>query len=96
METEDRRTEKQKKTHNWAVVARDKFMSGWGKADDGASRIAWACGPGVDLDRVFNWVDARHEMIYVNIVDLNTYRPPSGTAHFSIHPCNENHPANAA
>jgi len=85
MEISDERTEEQKKTHRWAVVARDKFMSGWGGASGGTSRCAWAVPEGINIDRVFNWVDSRSEMVYVNIVDLKTYRPPRGTAHFSIY-----------
>lgn len=93
MTKQDDRTPEQKQTHVWGVVARDKFMSNWGGASQGASRCAWACAPGVNTDRVFNWVNGRSEMIYVNLVDLRTYRPPSGTAHFHIYVCNEGHPA---
>lgn len=93
MTTEDDRTEEQKKTHRLAIVARDKFMSGWGGASGGASRCAWACHPDVNTDRVFDWVRNRSEMAYVNVVDLSTYRPPSGTAHFHIYVCNPGHPA---
>ncbi len=90
----DDRNEDQKKTHVLAVVARDKFMSGWGGASGGASRCAWAFDPAlVNSDRVFNWVKARSEMLYVNVVDLRTYRPPSGTAHFHIYVCNPDHVA---
>lgn len=38
----DRRTEEQKATHYMAVVAKDEYMSGWGHAENGASRAAWA------------------------------------------------------
>lgn len=38
----DDRTAEQRQTHVWGVVARDKFMSGWGLARGGASRCAWA------------------------------------------------------
>lgn len=88
MTTQDDRTPEQKKTHQWGVVARDKFMSGWGEAKGGASRCAWACAPGVNLDRVERWVRSRSEMRYVNIVDLSSYRPPRGTVHFHIYVCN--------
>lgn len=94
METKDDRTEEQKLTHRWAVVGRDRFMSGWGGAEGGYSRCAWACGPGVSLDRVENWVRRRSDMQYVNLVDLNTYRPPRSTAHFHIYVCDTDHPAN--
>lgn len=87
---QDDRTPEQRVTHRWAVVARDKFMSGWGGAAGGASRCAWAVpmepnGGTVALYAVLDWVRARPEMRYVNIVDLSTYRTPRGTAHFHIY-----------
>lgn len=57
----DDRTPEQKQTHRWGVVARDKFMSGWGRASNGDSRCAWACAPDVDVDRVERWVRSRRE-----------------------------------
>ncbi len=89
----DDRTDEQKKTHIWGVVARDRCLSGWGGASGGASRCAWACPAEVNTDRVFNWVKKRSEMSYVNIVDLRTYRAPKGTAHFHIYVCNPDHVA---
>lgn len=88
----DDRTEDQRRTHRWGVVAKDKFMSGWGGAHGGASRCAWACHPDVNIDRVYNWVKSRSEMRCVNIVDLSTYRPPAETAHFHIYVADTNHP----
>lgn len=93
MITKDDRTPEQKKTHRLAIVAADKFMSGWGGAAGGVSRCAWACAPDVNTDRVWNWVKQRKEMRYVNLVDLSTYRPPKGTAHFHIYVCNADHTA---
>ena len=93
MEKNDERTPEQRQTHRWGVVARDKFMSGWGRAANGYSRCAWACHPDVDIHHVEQWVRSRNEMRYVNVVDLNTYRPPRGTAHFHIYVCNPGHPA---
>ena len=82
----DDRTAEQKATHRLGVVARDKFMSGWGGASGGVSRCAWAVNTSeVNINRVENWVRSRSEMRYVNVVDLNTYRPPRGTAHFHIY-----------
>ena len=92
-ERKDDRTPEQRKTHKLAVVARDNFMSGWGGARGGFSRCAWACGPDVNPDRVYNWVKARTEMRYANIVDLDTYRPPRGTSHFHIYVVGPDHPA---
>ena len=94
MEKKDDRTPEQYKTHYLAVVARDKFMSGWGGAKNGASRCAWACGPDVDIDKMERWVRNRSEMKYVSVVDLRTYRPPAGTAHFHIYVANKNHVGN--
>lgn len=83
----DDRTEAEKTTHRWGVVAKDKFMSGWGDAKGGASRCAWACPDGL-LDTVEARIRRRPDMRYVNVVDLNTYRPPRGTAHFHIYVAN--------
>lgn len=93
---EDDRTPEQKKTHVWAVVARDKFMSGWGPCKNGASRCAWAVPIEMvhdgRLDRLESWVNNRSEMVYVNVVKLDTYKPPRGTAHFHVYVVEENHP----
>lgn len=93
MTTKDDRTDEQKKTHWRGVVARDKFMSGWGGAAGGASRCAWACESDTDWEKVEEWVRSRSEMKYVNAVDLRTYRPPSGTAHFHIYTVTKEHRA---
>ena len=82
---QDDRTEGQKTTHRLGVVARDKFMSGWGGAAGGASRCAWAVPASINIDRVERWVRSRSDTRYVSVVDLNTYRPPRGTAHFHIY-----------
>ena len=93
MRREDDRTAEQRKTHRIAVVGRDTFLSGWGGARGGYSRAAWACGPGVDVNRVERWVRARGDMKYVNAVNLDTYRPPRGTAHFHVYVCDVGHVA---
>ena len=86
----DDRTAEQK--HRWGVVARDKFMSGWGGASRGVSRCAWACHPEENIDRLERWVRGRGEMRHVNVVDLNKYRAPRGTAHFHIYVADPGHP----
>lgn len=92
MTTQDDRTPEQKKTHYLAVVAKDRAMSGWGGATGGASRVAWAFDPTkVKSYRVYDNVVRRREMLYVNIVDLRTYRAPKGTAHFHIYVCDPDH-----
>lgn len=94
MTIQDDRTTAQRSTHQWGVVARDTFMSGWGEAKGGVSRCAWAVPMDtVNIDRVEQWVRSRKEMRYVNVVDLNTYRPPKGTAHFHIYVVEPTDPA---
>jgi hypothetical protein len=85
MITVDDRTPEQKKTHYWAVVGRDKFMSGWGEAKGGYSRAAWACPTLKDAEGIEDRIKDRSDMQYVNLVDLRTYRPPRDTAHFHIY-----------
>ena len=90
----DDRTEEQKTTHVYGVVALDRFMSGWGRAQDGTSRCGWACETLEDQQRLYEWVRARDEMHDVKAVDLRTYRPPKrGTAHFHLYVAEATHPA---
>lgn len=94
MTRKDDRTPEQCVTHQWAVVGLDRCLSGWGGAARGASRAAWAVNPAtVNLDRVERWVRSRGDMRYVNVVDLTTYRPPRGTAHFHVYVVEPDHPA---
>lgn len=90
----DDRTPEQVKTHRWAVVALDRFMSGWGGAADGTSRCAWAVPDewlsDGSIEAVERWVRGRSEMKYVNIVELAGYRPRA--AHFHIYVCDDSHP----
>lgn len=82
---QDDRTPEQKQTYQWGVVARDKFMSGWGGAKNGYSRCAWAVPLDGNITRLEDWVRRRSEMQYVKVVNLATYRPPRGTVHFHIY-----------
>lgn len=86
----DDRTQEQKETHRWGVVATDRFMSGWGPCRDGISKCGWACEPGASVDALYNWVSSRSEMKYVNIVDFKTYRPKNA-AHFHLYVCGKDH-----
>lgn len=81
----DDRTAEERKTHRWAVVAHDKFMSGWGEAKGGVSRVAWACECQSDAKNVARHIRARSDMKYVNVVFLPTYRAPRSTAHFHVY-----------
>ena len=89
----DDRSEAQRETHVRGVVARDSFMSGWGGARGGYSRVAWACSPDADIEKLYKWVKNRDDMQCVNKVGLKSYIPPRGTAHFHIYVCTENHPS---
>lgn len=93
MKTVDDRTPEQRETHTIGIVARDPAMSGWGGAKGGYSRACWAVDPtgNVTPERVFDWVKARGDMQYVSMVDLRTYRPPRGTAHFHVYVVTDSH-----
>lgn len=69
----DDRTPEQRKTHVWLVTATDKFMSGWGEAKGGLSKVAWACETLAEAEKVESWVKNRGDMKYVNIHKGNWY-----------------------
>jgi hypothetical protein len=71
----DDRTPEQKATHRWAVAMTDSFMSGWGKAQGGASYAAWAIGPDDSINEAERWVRGRSDAKRVRVVDLNSWRP---------------------
>lgn len=85
----DDRTPEQKESHYVLVTATDKFMSGWGGAKGGLSKVAWACTP-KQLDKVFDWVERRSDMKYVN-VHYRSWNPTA--AHVHIYVVTEGHPA---
>ena len=89
----DDRTEEQKATHFWAVVAKDTFMSRWGLAKGGVSRCAWACQGYDAAAKAYDWVKSRKEMQRVSIVDLRKYSPPKTDAHFHVYVCGPSHRA---
>ena len=93
MTRQDDRTPEQRKTHQWAVVAKDKCMSGWGGAKRGASWCAWAVAELDDAWRVESWVNSRSEMRYVRVVNLGDYRVPKSAAHFHVYVADPGHPA---
>ena len=88
----DTREQEHFKTHTSLVTARDKFMSGWGHAENGFSRVAWACKP-EHINAVYRWVSSRKEMIYVNRYPNGEKWRPRNFAHLSIYVVDENHPA---
>jgi hypothetical protein len=86
----DDRTNDQKITHRYLVTATDKFMSGWGGAQGGKSKCAWACDSKEKMYKVLDWVNSRAEMKYVNYT-FGDWRP-SG-AHIHIYVVENDHPA---
>jgi len=90
MERNDDRTAEHKKTHTWLVTATDRFMSGWGKCEGGASKCAWACKP-EHVDQVFKWVSNRDEMKYVGCTDRPWY--PRNAKHVHIYVVENGHTA---
>ena len=92
MEFVDDRTEEQKRTHYVLIGGTDSFMSGWGRAKDGASYAFWACTP-QDADRVESWVRSRGDIKRVREV-TNDYRPkPDYCAHCHVYVVSDEHPA---
>ena len=83
MQRDDDRTPEQHDTHRWAAVGTDTFLSGWGKAEGGASYAAWAC-TAMQLDACRQYVESRSDMKRVRVVDLNEYRP-RGTGHLHVY-----------
>ena len=85
MKTVDRRSEEQKGALPYLVVGYDRFMSGWGLADGGASYAAWACSA-AQLAECEAWVRSRGDMEDVIRTSADDdYRPPQGCVHLSIY-----------
>jgi len=91
---EDDRTDEQKKTHKVLVVATDKFLSGWGRAENGSSCCAWACEPH-QVEKIYRWVCSRSDMHNVQKVkgdwNVRDYNPSCVHAH--VYVVTDNHPA---
>ena len=86
----DDRTPDQQKTHTALVTATDKCLSGWGQAEKGLSKCAWACKP-KHFDKVFKWVQNRSDMKYVRYQVKDWY--PKNCVHLHIYVVDDNHPA---
>jgi hypothetical protein len=92
MEFVDDRTDPQKTSHPFIVLGTDSFLSGWGKAKNGASYAGWACCFD-DLNAVERWVRSRSDMKRVRVVS-GDYQPKSTyCAHCHIYFVGEDHPA---
>ena len=88
---QDDRTPEQQKTHTILITATDKFMSGWGMASQGNSKVAWACTRNQDWGKLMDWVENRSEMKYVNVNFSGKWRPKNA-AHVHIYVVNDDHP----
>lgn len=92
----DDRTPAQKSTHRYLVIMTDRFMSGWGGAEGGASYAAWACEGYSDAKKAEKWVRGRSDALRVRTtVDTasSPYRPGRNCAHLHVYVVNEGHPA---
>ena len=79
----DDRTEAERKTHALAVVGTDSFMSGWGRAEGGASYAGWAFKDS-EQAACLSWVDGRSDMKRVRIVALDGYKPNAAHTHIYV------------
>jgi hypothetical protein len=94
MRIRDDRTKAEKVSHTWLVIGTDTFLSGWGKAKDGASYAVWACLPS-NRQKVLAWVESRSDMKRVR-ESSEAYGfkyHPSATGDCHIYVVNEGHPA---
>jgi hypothetical protein len=92
MERIDNRTETEKRTHRWIVVATDKLLSWKGFARDGLSYAGWACETLQDAKRTIRWVSSRTEMLRVRLI-REPYRPNKACVHFHIYVVRDDHPS---
>jgi len=89
MKIEDRRNEAEKQSHKVYVVARDKFLSGWGMAQGGTSYIAWACADDEVAQCVEKKIVFKPEMKNVRIT--RTLPRLKGSDHLMIWPVSYGH-----
>ena len=87
----DDRTPEQKKTHTVLITATDRFLSGWGDAEGGLSKCAWACEK-KNWCKVLAWVNNRSDMKYVN-ANFSGGWYPQNAKHVHIYVVNDDHPA---
>lgn len=83
MYMQDDRTCEQRRTHTVIVLMTDRVLSGWGKAQGGASYAGWACTPG-ELDACERWVRSRSDARRVRVVG-GAYRPRAARGHCHIY-----------
>ncbi len=72
---DDRRSDEDRENTVYLVVATDRFMSGWGKAENGRSLFAVPCSGLEQAKIVLDNMKHRSEMKRCRIVLARTYRP---------------------
>ena len=95
----DNRTDAERDTHRFLVIATDRFLSGWGKARGGLSYAAWACDTEERARAVQDWAESRSDSARVRLViELpgERYRPGKACAHCHIYVVHPGHPALAS
>jgi len=94
-EIQDDRTPEQTETHTILIGGYDSFLSGWGKAEGGASYAFWACRER-DRAQVARWVKRRGDISNIRALrcreSIASIRRIKG-AHCHIYAVNKNHPA---
>lgn len=95
MIVKDDRTEEQRATHRWLVVATDRFMSGWGHAEGGTSVCGWAFASADEAHAALPVIRANTDMRHVRVVFDGVVRrgklspttrwKPKGCAHWHLY-----------
>ena len=80
----DTRTDQERKTHTWAVIGTDTFLSGYGDAHGKISYAGWAFDTMDIGGKILKWVKSRGDMKRIRVVNLKTYRP-RGSVHITIY-----------
>ena len=99
---DDRSKLEGRRAFTFLVGGRDSFMSGWGRAEGGASWAFWACRP-EDRLAVERWVADREELRYRRTIELTASeasaerirraRLPRNFTHLHVYTVTAGHPA---
>ena len=90
MQFQDDRTDEQRETHTWLIGGTDRCLSGWGKAQGGASFAFWACRP-EHRKAVMEWVERRSDLSRVR--EVSSDYKPRGRGHCHVYVVESGHPA---
>jgi hypothetical protein len=87
----DQRTEDQKKTHYWAVIALD-LSKRWSSRLN-PYRCAWASRTLEEARNTFDRLKERGSVAEIIIADLRSYKPRSRDRCFHVYLCDGRHPS---